>query len=40
VPGGDAPALRLTLVSIGISLAALVVSEFLARRVRARGAQR
>ena len=40
VPGGDAPALRLTLVSIGISLAALVVSEFLARRVRARGAAR
>ena len=40
VPGGDAPALRLTLVSIGISLAALVVSEFLARRVRARGAPR
>jgi molybdate transport system permease protein len=34
VPGGDAPALRLTLVSIGISLAALVVSEWLARRVR------
>ena len=34
VPGGDAPALRLTLVSIGISLVALVVSEWLARRVR------
>lgn len=34
VPGGDEPALRLTLVSIGISLVALVVSEWLARRVR------
>jgi len=34
VPGGDAPALRLTLVSIVISLAALVASEWLARRVR------
>jgi len=34
VPGGDAPALRLTLVSIVISLVALVVSEWLARRVR------
>ena len=34
VPGGDAPALRLTMVSIGISLAALVVSEWLASRVR------
>jgi len=36
VPGGDAPALRLTLVSIGISLVALVVSEWLARRVKSR----
>ena len=34
VPGGDAPALRLTAVSIAISLVALVVSEWLARRVR------
>jgi molybdate transport system permease protein len=34
VPGGDAPALRLTMVSIGISFAALVVSEWLASRVR------
>jgi len=34
VPGGDAPALRLTAVSIVISLVALVVSEWLARRVR------
>jgi molybdate transport system permease protein len=34
VPGGDGPALRLTVVSIAISLVALVVSEWLARRVR------
>ncbi len=40
VPGGDAPALRLTLVSIVISLAALVVSEWLARRVRSARASR
>jgi len=33
VPGGDAGALRLTLISIAISLAALVVSEVLARRI-------
>ncbi|WP_224007665.1 molybdate ABC transporter permease subunit [Aureimonas sp. SA4125] len=33
VPGGDAGALRLTLVSIVISMAALMLSEFLARRV-------
>ncbi len=32
VPGGDAGALRLTLVSIGIAMAALVASEFLARK--------
>lgn len=38
VPGGDEPALRLTLVSIAISLVALVVSEWLARRVRPSGA--
>ena len=38
VPGGDGPALRLTLVSIAISLVALVVSEWLARRVRPTGA--
>jgi len=35
-PDGDAAALRLTAISIAISLAALVLSEFLARRV-ARG---
>jgi molybdate transport system permease protein len=35
VPGGDGPALRLTAVSIGISLVALVLSEWLARRVKA-----
>ncbi|BCH26389.1 molybdate ABC transporter permease subunit [Mesorhizobium sp. L-8-3] len=33
VPGGDAGALRLTLISIGIAMIALVVSELLARRV-------
>jgi len=33
VPGGDEGALRLTLISIIISMAALVVSEVLARRV-------
>ncbi|MFM8746454.1 MAG: molybdate ABC transporter permease subunit [Aestuariivirga sp.] len=32
VPGGDAGALRLTAISVAISLAALIVSEFLARR--------
>jgi molybdate transport system permease protein len=35
VPGGDGPALRLTAVSIAISLVALVLSEWLARRVKA-----
>lgn len=33
VPGGDAGAMRLTLVSIVISMTALMLSEFLARRV-------
>jgi len=33
IPGGEAGALRLTLVSIVISMGALVVSEFMARRV-------
>lgn len=33
VPGGDAGALRLTLISIVISLGALMLSEMLARRV-------
>lgn len=39
VPGGDLAALRLTLISVGISFAALLVSEVLARRSlkRARG---
>jgi molybdate transport system permease protein len=32
VPGGDAGALRLTAISIAISMAALLLSEFLARR--------
>jgi molybdate transport system permease protein len=33
VPGGDAGALRLTLVSVAVSLAALLVSDLLSRRV-------
>jgi molybdate transport system permease protein len=33
VPGGDAGALRLTVISIIVSMAALVLSEFLARRI-------
>jgi molybdate transport system permease protein len=33
VPGGDAGAMRLTLISIAISVAALFVSEFMARYV-------
>jgi len=36
VPGGDAPALRLTLISLVISLAAVLVSEALAQRVSRR----
>ena len=36
VPGGDAGAIRLTLVSVAISMAALLGSELLARRVGAR----
>ncbi len=36
VPGGDLGALRLTLVSIGIAMVALVASELLARRVSRR----
>ncbi len=36
VPGGDEGALRLTLISIIISMSALVVSEFMARRVGSR----
>ncbi|QPC86683.1 molybdate ABC transporter permease subunit [Mesorhizobium sp. NBSH29] len=36
VPGGDAGALRLTLVSIVISVAALILSEWLARRANPR----
>jgi molybdate transport system permease protein len=34
VPGGDAGALRLTLVSIAIAIAALVVAEYLNRRAQ------
>ena len=33
VPGGDAAALRLTLVSVVVSMAALGASELLARRI-------
>jgi molybdate transport system permease protein len=33
IPGGEAGAMRLTLVSIAISMAALIVSEVMARRV-------
>ncbi len=36
VPGGDAEALRLTLISVAISMAALVASEMLASRVARR----
>jgi molybdate transport system permease protein len=36
VPGGDAGALRLSLVSIAISMLALVAAEFLGRRVARR----
>ena len=36
VPGGEGGAMRLTLVSIGISIAALWLSEWLAQRVRRR----
>jgi molybdate transport system permease protein len=36
VPGGDAGALRLTAVSVAISMAALLGSEMLARRIAAR----
>jgi molybdate transport system permease protein len=38
VPGGDAGALRLTLISIAISMLALLGSELLARRIGARRA--
>ena len=34
MPGGDGPALRLTVISVVLSLAALVLSELLARRTR------
>lgn len=36
-PGGDASALRLTLVSVAIAMAALMASELLARRIVRRG---
>ncbi|MET0528272.1 MAG: molybdate ABC transporter permease subunit [Microvirga sp.] len=40
VPGGESGALRLTLVSIVISVAALWMSEWMARRVRFKGLAR
>ena len=40
VPGGGAGAMRLTLISIAIAMAALVASEFVARRVARRIAGR
>ncbi|NNM71289.1 molybdate ABC transporter permease subunit [Enterovirga aerilata] len=36
VPGGEAGAMRLTVVSVAVSMAALAASEFLARRVSRR----
>ncbi|MBV8651157.1 MAG: molybdate ABC transporter permease subunit [Alphaproteobacteria bacterium] len=33
VPGGDAAAMRLTLISIAVSMAALIAAELLARRI-------
>lgn len=39
VPGGDAGALRLSVIAVAIALGALVVSEFLARRTRGGGAR-
>ena len=39
VPGGDAGALRLTLISVAISLLALIASEVLARRIGQRVAE-
>ncbi|HCL64344.1 MAG TPA: molybdate ABC transporter permease subunit [Rhizobium sp.] len=36
VPGGEVAAMRLTLVSVGISFAALIASEVLSRRMAAR----
>ena len=32
VPGGEGPALRLTLISVALSVTALLISEFLASR--------
>ncbi|KNY23156.1 molybdate ABC transporter permease subunit [Methylobacterium sp. ARG-1] len=36
VPGGEGPALRLTLISVALSVAALLISEFLAARAARR----
>ena len=35
-PGGEAAALRLVVIAVAVALAALIASEFLARRLRAR----
>jgi molybdate transport system permease protein len=40
VPGGDAAALRMTLISVAISLTALLISEWVARRVGQRVSRR
>jgi molybdate transport system permease protein len=40
VPGGDAGALRLTLISLAISLSAILVSEWIAQEVGRRVGQR
>lgn len=40
VPGGDASAFRLVMISIMLAMAALVLSEWLARRVAVRGGNR
>ena len=40
VPGGDAAAFRLVVISIAVAMGALILSEWLARRVRARVAGR
>jgi molybdate transport system permease protein len=37
VPGGEGDALRLTLISIAISFAALMLSEYLARQTKWQG---
>ena len=36
VPGGDASAMRLVIISVAVAMAALLVSEIAARRIAAR----